>query len=130
MNVETTAFFIGFFADLLLNYLTRTFKWNVGLLDYFKLHKTIESAFIAAGLMFLSMWIGLRVFRVTTLDPKYLAVFIFLYGCVIDNFFRYFHWMPTLNGMYEAMTPIRTMFWAGGPLLASLLVWQNVTRYI
>ena len=125
--VSITAFFFGFFADLALNYLSRRFDWKVGLAEYFAKHRALEAAFIAGGLVLLSMWIGLMLWGGNPNKP-HTALFLFVFGAAIDNIFRFGHIMPTLDKMYVALSPPESMFWAGGPLTATFLIAKYFVR--
>jgi hypothetical protein len=116
------AFVFGFGFDLLLNILVRTHGfWDVGLLEYFNIHNTLEAMCIAGGLMLICMWAILTLWGG---DPNRdgTTEFIFVAGMMIDVIFRLFHIMPSLDEMYTKLSPITSMLWAGGPLAASFLV--------
>jgi hypothetical protein len=120
-DASMSAFTVGFFADLALNYLTTTQDWKVGLKGYFKKHGVMESAFIAAAIMYASMWVGFTLHGVVTPQMDQ-GVFIFVFGLIIDNLFRFGNLMPSLECMYNALSIPTSMFWAGGPLLFALKV--------
>lgn len=128
-------FIVGFVGDLLLNVMTQKLKiLDAGLIDYFPRHKTLEAAFIAGGLVAFTVYIALQlwekvIIRKTVSETKHLytIAYLFIFGAIFDNFFRFFHLMPTLDGMYEALSPPVSMFFAGGPLVASYLLALFIT---
>lgn len=125
-DVAISGFIVGFLGDLLLNFLTQKAKvLDAGLIDYFPLHRTLEAAFIAGGLVAASIYIALVLWEnlfcqsIDNSNNWYTGLYLLVFGSILDLFFRYFHLMPTLDGMYEKLSIPVTMLFAGGPLVAS-----------
>lgn len=129
-NVTIAGFVVGFVGDLLLNLFTQHLKiLDAGLIDYFPRHGTFEAAFIAGGLVAFTVYISILLWEkiiirktISEVPLWKTLVYIFIFGAIFDNFFRYLHLMPTLDGMYIKLSPIVSMFFAGGPLVASVLL--------
>jgi hypothetical protein len=129
LNIYTITIFgflVGFIGDLLLNLMTQKLKvLDAGLIDYFPRHYTLEAAFIAAGLVSFVVYIGVFLWEkikgdtVENINKWHTGIFLFVFGCFVDLFFRYLHLMPSLDGMYEKLSIPVSMFFAGGPLVAS-----------
>jgi hypothetical protein len=45
-----------------------------------------------------------------------------LYGAGLDVLFREFRLMPSLDGYYEALTPLQSMFWGTVPMVLPLFL--------
>jgi hypothetical protein len=117
-QILNTTFFFGAVADLLLNYITQNVligdPW--GLRSYFERHGIAEAMCIAGGLMYVTMWLGLKLWGNPN-QPK-TTLFLFVFGAVVDFvLFRQGRMMPSLDGMYTAMSAPVSMAWAGGPLV-------------
>lgn len=126
-DVAVYGFVVGFVGDLFLNLFTQNLKiLDAGLINYFPRHGTFEAACIAGGLVAITVYVGLSIWELVNHDEisniklEYTFVYIFLFGAFVDNFFRFLHLMPTLNGMYEKLSPPVSMFFAGSPLVAAL----------
>lgn len=126
-NVAVAGFVVGFVGDAGLNFLTQVAKvLDAGLVDYFPLHGTFEALCIAGGLValvtFVSLIIWTRVFKMSLYDFIPTAIYLFIFGAVLDLAFRYLHLMPTLDGMYEYLSIPVSMFFAGSPLVAAYVL--------
>lgn len=76
---------------------------------------------IAAGLMFITMFVGLWMWG-GNIGREKTALYLFVYASLVDQAFRHLRIMPTLDGMYEALDPVTSMFWAGGPIAFSYVL--------
>jgi hypothetical protein len=134
-NATIIGFIVGFIGDLGLNLSTQKLKiLDAGLIDYFPLHGTIEAAFIAAGLVSFCVYISLFIWEqlikirygsdktIADVKYRYTIIYMFIFGCILDLFFRYLHIMPSLNGMYEKLSIPVSMFFAGGPISISFII--------
>jgi hypothetical protein len=122
LNASATAYAVGIAGDIGLQLITsQPGLPGWGLRDYFKRHLPAEALMIAAGLMFATMWLLLTVWGGDPGRPG-TAAYLFVAGGVVDLAFRYLRIMPTLDGMYEALSVPVSMFWAGGPILFSYLL--------
>lgn len=130
LTASTAAFGVGFVGDAFLNYLTRQ-DWfaDVGLRNYFLQHGNVEALFIAAGLMFASMWLCIAMWPRST-DDRWFLHYLVLFGAILDIAFRFCRIMPSLDDMYSQLHPITSIGWASGPLLVSFLAAKYyVSRY-
>lgn len=129
LDVTVIGFIIGFLGDLLLNLMTQKLKiLDAGLIEYFPRHKTLEAAFIAGGLVSFTVYISLFIWEnlimndtISEIKYWYTILYMFIFGAIFDNLFRFFHLMPTLDGMYQKLNPIISMIFAGGPVAASFI---------
>jgi hypothetical protein len=117
-DATSSAFVVGLVGDILLNFSTQNLGYDFGLKKYFKHHGALEAMFIAAGLMWASMWLGLKLWPLDINHPD-TVLFLFLFGSVVDVLFREYRLMPTLDGMYKSLHPFLSMIYAGGPLVLS-----------
>lgn len=110
----TSSFIIGFFGDLGLQLIAHVRGDIVGLSDYFKQHHSLESAFIAAGMM-----VGFTLlYQLSGLPVSWSN--LFLYGVVLDVIFRNVNLMPSLTDTYyKHITPLNSMLWGGLPFVMS-----------
>ena len=113
------ACFVGFIGDFLLQILAKKYDW--GLKDYFKQHGSIESLFIAGGMM--SLFYIIYILLKLPLNYKYLAI----YGIVLDFLFRKFMIFPSLKGYYSHLNYFWSAVWGAIPLMLPLLI-SNLTK--
>lgn len=121
MQVEDYAFIVGVVGDAILQILVQTpygEKW--GLNKYFQLHGPIASLLIAGGMMYLFVGVFRLSFGST---PSYALTF--LYGMMLDVIFRITRIMPSLDGYYEALTPIMSMIWGGIPAVIPFFLFNT-----
>lgn len=105
-----TGFLIGIIGDAILQ---SCFQENddYGLKSYFKQHGSIESLFIAGGMLG-----GLSLipsfFNFEQNPDK-----LFIFGCFLDAIFRKTRIMPSLNSYYNHLSIPFTLAWGGIPFL-------------
>jgi hypothetical protein len=87
-----------------------------GLKDYFKLHGSTESMFIAGGMM--AFFYGVFVIFKIPFTFINLAV----YGIVLDYLFRTFMIFPSLKGYYEQLNYFWSAVWGAIPLCLPFLI--------
>jgi len=107
----------GFIGDYILQILI-TFmggKTGWGLREYFKQHGSVESLFIAGGMMTLFYIIYLILLGLPPLW-YYLAI----YGILLDLFFRETMIFPSLQGYYEHLNYFWSAFWGAVPMILPL----------
>jgi putative flippase GtrA len=107
----------GFIGDYILQILI-TFmggKTGWGLREYFKQHGSVESVFIAGGMMTLFYIIYLILLGLPPLW-YYLAI----YGILLDLFFRETMIFPSLQGYYEHLNYFWSAFWGAVPMILPL----------
>jgi hypothetical protein len=110
MNIVSAAVFTGFMGDFLLQTgvkmgLGGPTGW--GLKDYFALHGSTESLFIAGGMM--SLFFALFPFPMTYRN-------LALYGVFLDLVFRIFMIFPSLKEYYEYFNYFWSAVWGIIPL--------------
>ena len=116
MNTLTLYFFTGFFGDMALQLINK-FRGNIAGLDkYFKLHGSIESLFIAGGML----WLFAFIYDKSKLPFTY--QYLFMYGGLLDILFRQLMIFPSLDTYYAALTPEISFIWGGIPMIAPLLI--------
>ena len=120
LTASASAFALGVVGDLGLNILTRQdWFFEVGLRKYFRHHGILEAVFIAAGLMFASMWSAIALWNGST-HHKWFVPYLFVFGAFLDVAFRVLRLMPSLDCMYNVLHPVTSIVWAGGPLVVAL----------
>jgi hypothetical protein len=111
-SLENKAFFVGFCGDFGLQLISKYKGDIVGLKNYFKQHGSLESMFIAGGMMYLFaliyVWMGF---------PKK-NIYLFIYGGILDIIFRNFGLSTSLNNTYyKNISPINSFIWGGLPFV-------------
>ena len=125
MNLAQSGFLTGMIGDIALQLIVYVRGDLAGLRDYFALHGVLESIFIAAGILFTSGWVYERL----NLPMTYTS--IFLYGCLVDIFYRNLHLMPSLDPTYHAaLSPWLSMVWGGISLILVLAMNRFLVSYI
>jgi hypothetical protein len=113
---------IGFVGDALLQVGT---KLNLGgptgwgLKPYFKQHGSVESLFIAGGMMtiFYVIYLYLLPFQVNYIN-------LAIYGIVLDLIFRKTRLFPSLDGYYKHLNYFWSGFWGAVPLMMPLFAFD------
>ena len=113
-NLICIAFFVGFIGDLLLQVIDNK---NFGLRGYFKQHGSVESLFIAGGMLTLFYIIYLKLN--IPLKWEYLVV----YGVILDFLFRKFVIFPSLDGYYNALNYFESGLWGAIPILLPYIIY-------
>jgi len=116
----------GFIGDYILQILI-TFmggKTGWGLREYFKQHGSVESLFIAGGMMTLFYIIYLILLGLPPLW-YYLAI----YGILLDLFFRETMIFPSLQGYYEHLNYFWSAFWGAVPMILPLGIMKLSSFY-
>jgi hypothetical protein len=122
-NLLEIAFYVGFIGDALLQIFTKMGlggQTGAGLNGYFLNHGSIESLFIAGGMMVLFY----SLFMLTKLPMNYLNIAI--YGVLLDLVFRIFMIFPSLKGYYSYLNYFWSGFWQVFSMLLPLLIYNNV----
>lgn len=115
---------IGGAGDLLLQYGdAQGLGEGWGLRGYFKTHGSFESVMIATGMMGSFIAIYEHLFPVSFWG---LAV----YGAALDIAFRTLRPMPSLDGYYAAMSPVKSVVWGAIPAVSPLVVVRLLSRGI
>lgn len=100
----------GAFGDIALQNITKDDRF--GLDTYFSIHGSLESVFIATGMM------GIFSLLYQSFFPGQVDnLIVFIYGGLLDLFFRHTRIMPTLNSYYNNVSPPVTFIWGGIPFL-------------
>jgi hypothetical protein len=117
--------FTGFFGDMSLQVLVNSGfggKTGWGLIEYFRQHGRVESLFIPAGMMTLFYAIYLESKLPVTIG------YLFIYGVLLDIFFRYTMIFPSLKGYYKSLNVVESMIWGGIPMILPLIILYGVKR--
>jgi hypothetical protein len=123
----TLALFTGFIGDASLQILTSYgFGDNSGwgLNDYFKLHGSSESLFIAAGM--LGIFYAFYIFILRLPINWY---YISIYAILLDLLFRKFMIFPSLSGYYNYFNYFWSAVWAIIPMLIPLALFTLLKYY-
>lgn len=119
MNFIESSFWVGFFGDIGLQTIVKNSKddnlW--GLRTYFDQHGSLESMFIASGMM-----VGFSFIYEKFIDPDLNLFKISIYGIILDILFRNLHdkIMPSLKDYYKKVNPLFTMFWGYVPFILAI----------
>jgi len=121
-NIIAIACIVGFIGDFLLQLgsklgLGGPTGW--GLKDYFAQHGSIESLFIAGGMMTIFYVLYLLV-----LKPNYL--YLAIYGIVLDFIFRKLNVFPSLNGYYKYFNYFWSAVWGAIPLMLPYFIYSKI----
>ena len=111
---------VGFIGDALLQFATKYLRMGGrdgwGLAPYFIQHGSIESLFIAGGMMTL-FYILLGPL------PKTYPI-LAIHGMLIDLFFRKTMIFPSLKGYYEYFNHFWSAVWMAIPMIIPLLIYD------
>jgi hypothetical protein len=123
MNLLIIACLTGFIGDFLLQTgvklgLGGPTGW--GLKDYFRLHGSRESLFIAGGMM--SLFYALFLMSGIRVNFFNLAV----YGVFLDFMFRSLMIFPSLKGYYEFFSYFWSAVWGAIPLCLPLFIAKSI----
>ena len=121
-NLVSIACLTGFFGDALLQFGSK-FGSGWGLKPYFKQHGSIESLFVATGMMGLFYAIYF-----TILGLPAVWYYLALYGIVLDLIFRETRLFPSLDGYYKALNYFWSGFWGAVPLMMPFYIAKFITK--
>jgi hypothetical protein len=115
----------GFVGDASLQVLSQFMGGPTGwgLKEYFIQHGSIESLFIAGGMMTLFYVMYFNIFRLPR-NLYYLA----LYGIILDLLFRTFRIFPSLDRYYKALNYFWSAVWGAIPMVLPLLVLMIINK--
>lgn len=120
LRLVTAACFAGFIGDAILQFLTQKMgmggETGWGLKPYFRQHGSVESLFIAGGMMTLFYILFLVVLQIPPL-----WYYLVIYGIVLDWIFRVTMIFPSLEGYYAHLNYFWSAFWGAIPMLIPLL---------
>jgi len=113
---------IGFVGDSLLQLgakLNLGGPTGWGLKPYFKQHGSVESLFIAGGMMtiFYVIYLYLLPFQVNYIN-------LAIYGIILDLIFRKTRLFPSLDGYYKHLNYFWSGFWGAVPLMMPLFAFD------
>jgi hypothetical protein len=122
ISLVGVACIVGFIGDFLLQLgsklgLGGPTGW--GLKDYFSQHGSIESLFIAGGMMTIFYVLYLLV-----LKPNYL--YLAIYGIVLDFIFRKLNVFPSLKGYYKYFNYFWSAVWGAIPLMLPYFIYSKI----
>ena len=110
----------GFLGDGILQVLSKyTSGW--GLKPYFKQHGSIESLFIAGGMM--ALFFIIYDFTGLPINWFYLGI----YGVLLDLLFRKTMLFPSLKGYYNHLNYFESAIWGAIPAIIPLLIMKIIS---
>ena len=122
LDIITLATITGFVGDALLQIFTKylhlggTTGW--GLLPYFSQHGSVESTFIAGGMM--------AIFYIAYIKLLLLPLrldFLALYGIILDLVFRKYAVFPSLKGYYKHLNYFWSAVWGAIPMMLPYIIY-------
>jgi len=123
-NLISIACIVGFVGDALLQLSAKYLRTGLGLRPYFAQHGSMESLFIAGGMLTLFYVIYLYIIRLPV-TYTYLAI----YGFLLDLFFRKTMIFPSLTGYYKyfeiyafPLNYILSGVWGAIPMMLPLFI--------
>ena len=120
---------VGFVGDALLQIAVKSLNlggptgW--GLKPYFKQHGSVESLFIAGGMMTIFYVIFLYLIP---LEINYMN--LILYGILLDFVFRKLRIFPSLDGYYKHLNYFWSGFWGAVPLIMPLGIFDLTNKIL
>jgi len=113
---------VGFIGDFLLQLGSKSglggpTGW--GLKDYFTQHGSVESLFIAGGMMSI-----FYVLYMLVLKPNYL--YLAIYGIILDFIFRKLNVFPSLKGYYNYFGYFWSAVWGAIPLMLPYFIYSKI----
>ncbi len=126
MSLVSIACLTGFFGDAILQVLSRFMGGPTGwgLKPYFQQHGAAESLAIAAGMMalFYILYIDILQIPITAGSWRQTALYLAIYGIVLDYIFRKFNIFPSLAGYYAHLNYFWSAFWGAVPMLIPFII--------
>lgn len=124
MNIVSIACLVGFLGDMWLQFSSRYLhlggKTGWGLKGYFAQHGSVESTFIAGGMM--SLFYALYELLPLPMNYTYLAI----YGILLDLLFRKTMLFTSLKGYYEYFNYFWSAVWGAIPMVIPLFILRGV----
>ena len=128
LHLISLSFFVGFIGDVLLQFGSKQLHWGGstgwGLKSYFSQHGSVESLFIAGGMM---IFFYMIYFYLIALPFYYL--YLAIYGIVLDFIFRKTRIFTSLDGYYDYFNHFWSAIWGAIPLMLPLFVYQIMSFY-
>lgn len=113
-----SALITGFFGDIGLQIIVNNSndKNTFGLKSYFDQHGSLESAFLASGMM------GMFFMIYKIFDPSFYKIGLCLYGGGLDILFRKYHKIifPSLTDYYKTLSPVESVMWGIIPIIITI----------
>lgn len=123
MDIVSLSCIVGFTGDALLQILTKFMGGNSGwgLKPYFKQHGSIESLFIAGGMLAIFYIIFIYIF-VDIFCVPLTWYSICIYAITLDLLFRISMIFPSLKGYYNHLNYFWSAIWAIIPMIIPFLL--------
>lgn len=126
-NLIAIATIVGFVGDALLQVVTKKVGGSGwGLKQYFIQHGSVESTFIAGGMLGL-FFIIYAVFNALTGLP-FNIITMAIFGVLLDLLFRLTGLFPSLNGYYKNLSYLSSAIWGAIPMIIPVLIYQLSTN--
>jgi len=125
MDIVSLALLTGFFGDATLQLLVHLGN-DWGLKNYFKQHGSVESLFIAAGMM----GFFYVLYKLTKLPLK--LPYIVIYAILLDLLFRFMaeklNLFQSLKGYYKSLNYFYSISWAIIPMLIPYFLYRYLKK--
>jgi len=127
-NLIAIATIVGFVGDALLQLISKRVGGSGwGLKQYFIQHGSVESTFIAGGMLGL-FYIIYAVFNTFKVPLPFNIITMAIYGVLLDLLFRVTGLFPSLNGYYENLSYLSSAIWGAIPMMLPILIYQLSTN--
>jgi len=124
IELISIACIVGMLGDMILQIGANKFHMgredNWGLKSYFLQHGSLESIFIAGGMM--------TFFYILyyTIGIEFTYIRLIIYGIILDYVFRKFRLFPSLDGYYEYFNYFWSGVWGAIPMIIPLMIYDFI----
>jgi hypothetical protein len=126
-NLIAIATIVGFVGDALLQVVSKKVGGSGwGLKQYFIQHGSVESTFIAGGMLGL-FYIIYAVFN-ASLGLPFNIITMAIYGVLLDLLFRVTGLFPSLDGYYRNLSYVSSAIWGAIPMMIPIIIYQLSTN--
>jgi hypothetical protein len=127
IEMISIACIVGMIGDLILQMGANKFHMggadNWGLKSYFSRHGSLESMFIAGGMMTFFYVIYYYLMRI-----EFTYINLIIYGIVLDYIFRRLRLFPSLDGYYEYFNYFWSGVWGAIPMIIPLIIFEVINK--
>ena len=126
-NLIAISTIVGFIGDVLLQVISKKVGGSGwGLKQYFIQHGSVESTFIAGGMLGL-FYIIYAVFN-ALINLPFNIITMVIYGVLLDLLFRVTRLFPSLDGYYMNLSYLSSAIWGAIPMMIPVLIYQLSTN--
>lgn len=118
MIYNDAALITGIVGDFILQMITKYHPAGnfAGLKDYFNIHGSVESLFIAGGMLaFFGLMMDILIINKSIVN-------LIIVGAVLDIIFRFYRLFPSLDGYYAALSIPNSIIWGSIPMVMPLIL--------